>query len=111
MKKTLLIATLLTLSATSVLAEQPGSQDDGPHMRKMAEFTFGRMDANGDGFVTKDEVRAYADKMFDEADANHDGKLTIDELVNQKMHERDEFRAYKGKNTSDTSSATKVKSN
>jgi hypothetical protein len=49
--------------------------------------------------------------MFDEADASHTGKITIDDLMNQKMRERTEFRQSEGKNTSDSSNATKEKSN
>jgi hypothetical protein len=111
MKKILFVVPLFLLAATSCLAEQPGSQDDGPHMRKMAEFTFSKMDTNGDGVVTKEEARAFADKMFDEADASHTGKITVDDLMNQKMRERTNFREFEGKNTSDSSNATKDKSN
>ncbi len=111
MKKILFVLPLFLLTATSCFAEQPGSQDDGPHMRKMAEFTFSKMDTNGDGVVTKEEARAFADKMFDEADASHTGKITVDDLMNQKMRERNEFRESEGKNTSDSSNATKDKAN
>lgn len=39
----------------------------------------GRMDANGDRTITRDEFMAGALKRFDAADANHDGKLTPEE--------------------------------
>jgi Ca2+-binding EF-hand superfamily protein len=39
----------------------------------------GRMDANGDHAITRDEFLAGALKRFDTADANHDGKLTPEE--------------------------------
>ena len=112
MKKTVLIAALsLPFLAQASIAEQPGSTDNGPHIRKMSEFMFSKMDADGNGYITKDEMRAYADKMFDEADRSHTGKVTIDDLVNEKLKERTEFQDWEGKNTSDTSSASKLKSN
>jgi len=39
----------------------------------------GRMDANGDHAISRDEFIAGALKRFDAADADHDGKLTPDE--------------------------------
>ena len=111
MKKALIFTTFLAIAASSAVAEQPGSPDDGPRTRKMVEYNFVKMDTNGDGFVTKDEVVAYAQKMFDEADTNHDGKLTQDEMFDQKMREKTAFKDYLGKNTSDTSNATKDKAN
>lgn len=38
------------------------------------------IDANGDGVISRDELRATATRMFDRADRNHDGTLTADEL-------------------------------
>ncbi|WP_243311131.1 EF-hand domain-containing protein [Fundidesulfovibrio agrisoli] len=44
---------------------------------------FDRMDANKDGYLTKDEVQKqfpkFTDEMFQQADTNHDGKLTVAE--------------------------------
>lgn len=40
------------------------------------------IDADGDGAITKDELRTAVLRMFDKADANRDGKLTPDELQN-----------------------------
>lgn len=111
MKNALLLAASIALFAAPVFAEQPGLSDNGPHIRKMSEFMFSKMDADGNGYITKDEMRAYADKMFDEADRSHTGKVTIDDLVNEKLKERTEFQDWEGKNTSDTSSASKLKSN
>ncbi len=111
MKKALLLTSFLTLAATSVMAEQPGSTDEGPKVRKMVEYNFVKIDTNGDGVVTKDEATAYAAKMFDEADTNHDGKLTQDEMFDQKMREKAAYKAAMGKNTSDTSNPAKEKTN
>ena len=38
------------------------------------------LDKNGDGVLTKDEVPERMQAMFDRGDANHDGKLTPDEI-------------------------------
>ena len=40
-----------------------------------------RMDANGDGKVSRDEFGQYADARFTRADANQDKALTADELA------------------------------
>ncbi|MER7763297.1 EF-hand domain-containing protein [Streptomyces sp. NPDC097619] len=58
-----------------------------------ARETFGRFDANGDGFVTADEFKQamaqmgdpfvtgpVADAVIASKDANHDGKLTFEEF-------------------------------
>ena len=47
------------------------------------------MDANGDGAVTRDEMRAFEDKHFDDMDANHDGKVTKEEATafHKAMHD------------------------
>ena len=45
----------------------------------MAMHRLGRMDANGDHVITRDEFVAGALARFDSADANHDGKLTPEE--------------------------------
>lgn len=45
---------------------------------------FLQADANGDGFITKDEMakvqQERMDKMFSETDTNNDGKLSPDEM-------------------------------
>ena len=65
------IILLLSLSAPA-LAQNP---DRHP--------LFDRMDANRDGFLTKDEMQKqfpkFTDEMFQQADTNHDGKLTVAE--------------------------------
>ncbi len=42
--------------------------------------SFARTDANGDNFITADELKATARKRFDKLDTNSDGKLSHDEL-------------------------------
>jgi len=60
----------------------------------MAMHRLGKMDANGDRVITRDEFVAGALARFDAADANHDGKLTPEErraamqAAMQRMHGR-----------------------
>jgi Ca2+-binding EF-hand superfamily protein len=42
---------------------------------------FAGADRNGDGFLTADELQAYAERYFGIVDANHDGQIDPDELV------------------------------
>jgi len=68
---------------------QPGAMGMGPMGRDSMEMgrmrgmghgpMMGRMDANGDRAITRDEFIAGALKRFDAADANKDGKLTPEE--------------------------------
>lgn len=37
------------------------------------------LDANHDGWISRDEAAAAADRMFDQLDTNHDGRLTADD--------------------------------
>lgn len=77
--KTLVVASLLALAPMALLAANEGHRggDRGDMFKKM--------DTNGDGVVTKDEVQAAsADNMgkrFEALDLNHDGQLTQDELA------------------------------
>lgn len=67
------------------------------------EETFKKLDANGDGFLTKEELRIgykemfgadfnqkEIDELFEGADANADGKLSYQEWVNAAIN-RDQF--------------------
>ncbi|QDL90738.1 hypothetical protein FDP22_02395 [Paroceanicella profunda] len=83
--KTPLSATLALLVALSPLAAGAassggaGPQGHGPSGHGPAMFM--KMDADGDGTVTRAEVDAFRKARFDAADANHDGEITRDELV------------------------------
>lgn len=61
----------------TVLLALPALAEDRPNDR------FRSLDRNGDGFITKDEVRGIRgyDKAFDQADENRDGRLDPDEFV------------------------------
>jgi Ca2+-binding EF-hand superfamily protein len=62
---------------------------------------FERADANGDGFVTKEEFAASRDTMFQNIDANKDGNLTQEEM----KAAREAWRAKMGKPAQDESQA------
>ena len=57
-----------------------------------AKAEFASIDANADGFITLDEVKAFGDKngleftdeqaeMFNKLDKNADGKVSIEEML------------------------------
>lgn len=56
----------------------------------------GRGDADKDGTLTKAEFMARPLAMFDKADANHDGKVTADEMKAARQAFRDGWRDHKG---------------
>jgi Ca2+-binding EF-hand superfamily protein len=68
----------------------PPGDIGGPH-RHHGHF-LEKLDANGDGRISRDEMRANADKRFDKLDTNHDGyidKAEMDALRGRmKMHGR-----------------------
>ncbi len=78
MKKTICTFAVLCLA----VGIQTACAEDGrtPPRGGFAENLFERMDANGDGVVTRQEFEAFTKKQFDEMDANHDGKITREEL-------------------------------
>lgn len=91
-------------------ATQARAERMAEHQRKMAERqakmatrmeeAFARMDADGDGAVTREEMRLYA---FNKIDANQDGYLSADEFKEAgkrgKMrhdHQGDKHRHWEG---------------
>jgi Ca2+-binding EF-hand superfamily protein len=91
---------MMTAFAMPVLAESAPVSESEPQ-RMMAPRDghgpgdkFQQADANGDGFITKDEMakvqKERMDKMFSETDTNNDGKLTPEEMRagREKWHEK-----------------------
>ncbi len=74
------------LGASLAHAEPEACQ--GPtqgQMREPAEeMIFKKMDANGDGSVSKAEFNAFHAKRFKGMDADKNGKVTLDELKNER---------------------------
>jgi len=84
MKKALMMALVAASIASPALANNTAA---GSKAHMMADHYFSKIDANGDGVITKDESEAYNDKMFKEADTNNDGKITKDEMAAMKQKE------------------------
>jgi len=77
-----------------------GAGHGGYERAKMQrERWFGRMDSDGDGQVSLDELKAAQQaaqqrmlRMFERADANRDGKVSSDEMRALRQTMREEFR-------------------
>ena len=65
----MMIASIASLLATSSMAFAHGGS------KGLARF-----DRDGNGVVTRDEMRTTAIERFEKTDANHDGRLTLDEI-------------------------------
>lgn len=73
MKKSILFAAALTFLATGLaFAEGPKKGHDENKGRPA-------LDKNGDGKITRDEVRAHADARFERMDVNKDGVIDAQE--------------------------------
>lgn len=58
---------------------------------------FRNLDANGDGFISRDEARAQRglERAFDESDDNRDGRLDADEFIKaDSLHLRQQTGSY-----------------
>ncbi len=74
-------ARLLTaLSAFGMLTAATAAHAGGPGA-DAGLLPFARMDADGDGFLTREEVRKAREARFAKYDANGDGKVTLAEFV------------------------------
>ncbi|HSJ03998.1 MAG: EF-hand domain-containing protein [Verrucomicrobium sp.] len=91
--KTMLTLFALALSASLALAadgdkpKKPGGPEGG---KRNPEEAFKKLDANGDGFLSKDEFKAApfaqknperAEKGFENKDKDKDGKVSKEEFV------------------------------
>lgn len=95
--KTLAVAlvTGLAFGTTAALAE--GMQHDGRghhgHHGRMAELFWNKLDQNGDGKVTQDELKADVTSRFSAIDTNKDGKVTQDEVTTYFAAKHEEMKA------------------
>jgi Ca2+-binding EF-hand superfamily protein len=81
MNKSLLIAIVLCGAASPALAQQsqmPNSAQTGSQNQRIGPFE--RTDANKDGVITREEVRAGRTQAFSRLDANRDGFLVREEM-------------------------------
>lgn len=78
-----------TIALIAALAALPVGQDAQPLVETRSEVRVvtiggpdgpGRLDADGDGFVTREEFVAPLSNAFDRIDADHDGRLSTEEL-------------------------------
>ena len=75
-----MIAIALVSAATLVMA---GEKPDGAHPRAAAVDRMKAADANGDGLISKAEAEKSLPRVaknFDQIDANRDGQLSADEM-------------------------------
>jgi Ca2+-binding EF-hand superfamily protein len=92
MKKTLTVMTLTALMCSAAPAFAISLT--GTDYNAKAQYYMTQIDTDKDGKISKAEHEAYADKMFTAADANGDGYVTMDELVAAKKKEaKDESSA------------------
>ena len=87
-----------TLGGTAVMAQTDGPPPGDPQMptgpmtgamgqHRGPAMMFERMDRNGDGIITRKEIRKQRGEMFDRMDRNKDGYLEADEArLVQKKH-------------------------
>jgi Ca2+-binding EF-hand superfamily protein len=72
-RQLIVISTLCTLVGGSVAAAHPGF-----------DKRFAKIDANGDGSLSAQELENHALARFNKADVNRDGKVTLDERSAQR---------------------------
>ena len=77
----ILTVMLLGLGTASLIAQDaPGNRPRAAGQRPAPEEMFKRLDKNGDGKIAKDEASERLAQNFDKIDANKDGFITIEEL-------------------------------
>jgi len=74
------ISTAVFVPATLSAQEKDGRQAFRAEMQALIKERFARLDADGSGIVSHDEMLASARANFDEYDGNSDGFLSLDEL-------------------------------
>jgi len=75
-----LTAALLLGGAQAALAEAPRGDRAAAHGARLEQM-FDRIDADGDGAITRAELEAAPAARFAAADANGDGRATVDEIA------------------------------
>jgi hypothetical protein len=95
-RKDYLKLAVLLAATGSVLTFGLAHAEDGPPNNDRPSHRFKEADTNNDGFITKDEMRAAAEKrtnaMFEKLDTNKDSKLSEEELKAGRKMMREKFR-------------------
>jgi hypothetical protein len=102
------IVTLLAAAFVSALSSGAYAQATAPDAKPHGYQSFGSLDKDGDGYLSREETRVIVnfDTAFKDADGNKDGRLDPDEYAKaQAIHERVRAGTY----ASDTWITTKVK--
>jgi len=87
MKKLLLLSVFaLALQAVPVLADSHGSGEG--NKGKMME----KVDANGDGEISKSEFLAHSEEKFAKMDANSDGTISKEEVKEARKEKRGDIK-------------------
>lgn len=93
MKKTPLLVLVLasaSLSAAAFAQSATGNASAAPATSTQRPGHAMRVDANGDGVITRDEASKFPRLVagFDQIDANKDGKLSMDEMKTWRSQQR-----------------------
>lgn len=78
MNKIVYLAALLSFGVAMPAAANQ-NMDKGAYGKKTDHY-FNKADANGDGKVSRQENRSFADRKFDEVDSNNDGMVSRREM-------------------------------
>jgi Ca2+-binding EF-hand superfamily protein len=76
MKRIAFLAIIAALATAGIAAGQKPHQGRGPG----AAYLFEKLDANGDGAITLEEMRAHAQERRKAADLNGDGQVSPEEI-------------------------------
>jgi hypothetical protein len=84
MKKQLAVAIALAFFSAATLAEDravPGAEKVRPDTIGHSPNQYQSLDADGDGFLNKNEAQANSSINFDELDADKDGRISMQEMT------------------------------
>lgn len=93
MKKSVLAAALLGGLSLAAFGASAGEKGGGKH--------WDRIDINGDGLVTQDELNERSAGLIEKADANGDGAVSKEEMTSYREARRAERRAERNPDKND----------
>lgn len=65
--------------------------DNTPRYEGMVREFFARIDANNDGYISRNENSNFSVRMFRYSDTNRDGRVTFEEFVDAKRRQHDRY--------------------